>query len=132
MLKSLALAALMVLLSTVACAAMSLEDYAEECGEWEDDYGNLFDRSFSSSLSIRDLEEAQDEWNALSPPAEVRVLHDIRTEGFELFSEVALEWDELEDELDDLRDELEDAPRRERDDIRDEMEESRRSPGGPV
>ena len=66
MLKLLAFAALLVLLSTVACATMSLEDYAEECGEWEDDYGDLFDGSFSNSL--RDMEDALEEWNALSPP----------------------------------------------------------------
>ena len=126
MLKALAFAALLLLLSTAACAAMSLEDYAEECGEWEDDYGDLFDGSFSGSLSasdFSDMEEAQQEWRDLSPPGEVKALHDLRTEGFDVFLAAALEWDELEDELDDLRDELDDAPRRERDDIRDEMDD---------
>lgn len=126
MLKALVFAALLVLMSTVACASMSLEDYAEECGEWEDDYGNLFDGSFSGSLSasdFSDMEEAQQEWQALSPPGEVKAFHDLRTESFELFLAAAVEWDELEDELDDLQDELDDAPRRERDDIRDELDD---------
>ncbi len=124
MLKPVVFAALLVLLlSTAACASMSLEDYAEECGEWADDYGGLFGGSFSSSLSVSDLEEALEDWNALSPPGDVKALHDIRAEGYRLFLETAEENEALEDQLDDLRDDLDDAPRREWDDIRDEMDD---------
>ena len=117
---------LLVLLSTTACASMSLEDYAEECGEWDDDYGNLFGATFSGSLSasdLDDLEDALEDWNALGPPGEVKALHDIRAEGLGLVLEAAEEWQELEDQLDDLRDELDDAPRRQRGDIRDQMDD---------
>ena len=68
MLKILALPALLVLLlSAAACASMSLEDYAEECGEWTDDYGNLFGGSFSGSTDASDMEDALDDWNAPQP-----------------------------------------------------------------
>ena len=123
MLKTLVFTALLVLLSTVACAAMSLEDYAEECGEWNEDYGELFGGTLSSSLSVKDLEEALEEWNALSPPGEVGALHDVRAEAYRLFLDTTEENEALEDQLDDLRDELDDAPRRQQDDIRDRMDE---------
>ena len=123
MLKPLVFTVLLVLLSTVACASMSLEDYAEECGEWTDDYGNLFGGSFSGSTDASDMEDALDDWNALSPPGEVKALHDIRAEGLRLLLEATEEYEALEDELDDLRDELDDAPRRDRDDIRDQMDD---------
>ena len=116
--KVLVLAALLVLLSTAACASMSLEDYAEECGEWDDDYGYL-----SNSSSVSDWEDALEDWNALSPPGEVRALHDIRAEGFQLYLETAEENESLQDQLDDLYDELDDARRSERDDIRDDIED---------
>ena len=123
MLKPLVFASVLVLLSTVACASMTLEDYAEECGEWNDDYGDLFGGTLSSSLSVSDLEEALEEWDALSPPGEVSPLHDIRAEAYRLFLETAEENEALEDQLDDLRDELDDAPRSQRDDVRDEMDD---------
>ena len=123
MLKTLAIIPLLMLLAAVACASMSLEDYAEECGEWADDYRGLFGGTAPSSLSVSDLEEALEDWNALSPPGEVKALHDIRAEGYRLFMEAAEENEVLEDRLDDLRDELDDAPRSQRDDIRDEMDD---------
>ena len=123
MFRILAFIPLLMLLTAVACAAMSVEDYAEECGEWNEDYGELFGVTLSSSLSVRDLEEALDEWNALSPSGEVKGLHDIRAEGLRLVLETAEEWETLEDRLDDLRDELDDAPRSQRDDIRDQMDD---------
>ena len=119
MLKVLALPALLVfLVLTSACASMSLEEYAEECGEWEDDYGYL-----SSSSSIADWQDALEDWDALSPPGEVKALHDIRTEGFRLYLKIAEENEAFEERLDDLQDELDDARRSERDDIRDDMDD---------
>lgn len=124
MLKVLVLPILLaLLLSTAACASLSLEDYAEECGEWTDDYRGLFGSSAPSSLSASDMEEALEDWNALSPPGEVKALHDIRAEGYRLILEAAEENEALEDQLDDLRDELDDAPRSRRDDIRDDMDD---------
>lgn len=123
MLKPLVFTVLLVILSTVACASMSLEDYAEECGEWADDYDSLFGSSSSGSLSLSDLEDALEDWNALIPPGEVKALHDIRAEGYRMFLEAAEENEAFEDRLDDLRDELDDARRSQRDDIRDEMDD---------
>lgn len=123
MLKTLAFIPLLMILAIVACVAMTLEDYAEECGEWNEDYGDLYGGTFSSSLSVRDLEEALEEWNALSPPGEVAALHHIRAEAYRLFLDTAEENEVLEDWLDDLRDELDDAPRSQRDDIRDQMDD---------
>ena len=119
MLKVLVLPVLLALSLTVACTAMSLEDYAEECGEWIDDYGDVF----SGSGSVSELEDALEDWKALSPPGEVRALHDLREEGLGLFLDHAEEQEALEDQLDDLRDELDDAPRSRRGDIRDEMDD---------
>ena len=45
--KTLLLTALLVIISTVACAGMTLEDYAEACGEWEDDYRSQFSAAYS-------------------------------------------------------------------------------------
>ena len=53
MLKVLVLPALLILLSAVACSffsPLSLEDYADECGEWRDDYGDI------GSASVSDIE----------------------------------------------------------------------------
>lgn len=120
--KVLVLAALMSLLSVViACGSLSVEDYAEECYDWEDDYGYM---SFDSG-DVSDLEDALDDWNALSPPGEVKALHDIRAEMMKLGIQIAQEGETLEDQLDDLRDDMDDAPRRDWDDIRDEMDDRR-------
>ena len=126
MLKPLVFAALLVLLSTVACGGgMSLEDYAEECGEWAEDYGDLFRGTSPGSLSASDLEEALEEWEALSPPGEVKGFHEVKGQLLRAVLEAVEEVGELEDELDDLRDELDDAPRREREEIRDKMDDLR-------
>lgn len=125
MLKPLALAALLVILSAVACGGMSLEDYAEECGEWSDDYGNQFRGTSPGSISPSDLEEALEEWDALSPPGEVKAIHDVRADLLRVILETVEEGQELEDELDDLRDELDDAPRSQREEIRDQMDDLR-------
>ena len=117
--KILLFTALLVILSTVACAGMTLEDYAAECGDWNDDYGDLYGASLSSSTSLSDLEDAQEDWNALSPPGEVEALHDIRARGFKLFLETAEDNQALEERLD----ELDDASRSQRGDIRDEMDD---------
>ena len=117
MLKTLVFTALLVLLATAACASMSLEDYAEECGEWRDDYGDI------GSSSVSGLEDALEDWNALSPPSEVKGLHDLTAEGIRITLDLAKEGEVLEDQMDDLRDELDDARRRQRDDFRDEMDE---------
>ena len=122
------LTALLVIVSTVACAGMTLEDYAEACGEWEDDYRSQFSAAYSSSSSmssrdLSDLEEAMEEWNALSPPGEAKALHDITSEAVRLTFDYAEEARNLNDLLDDLQDELDDAPRSQRDDIRDEMDD---------
>ena len=121
--KILLFTALLVILSTVACAGMTLEDYAAECGDWNDDYGDLYGASLSSSTSLSDLEDSLEDWNALSPPGEVEALHDIRVRGFKLFLETAEDNQALEERLDDLLDELDDASRSQRGDIRDEMDD---------
>lgn len=105
--------------SLLACSSMTLDEYAEECGEWNDDHGSVF------YGSVRDIEEALDEWNALSPPGEVRQLHDLRADALKLYLEIANEQEALEEDLEDLQDELDDARRSERDDIRDEMDDLR-------
>ncbi len=117
--KILALTMLLVALSAVSCASMSLEDYAEECGEWRDDYGWID----PDSSSVSDLEDALEDWNALSPPGDVKAIHDLAAESLRLGLETAEEREELQDQLDDLQDELEDARRSQRDDIRDEMDD---------
>ena len=118
MLKVLVLPALLIVLSAVACSsALSLEDYAEECGDWRGDYGNI------SSASVTDIEDALEDWEALSPPDEVKALHDLTTEALRLTLDITREEEDLEDRLDDLRDELDDASRSQRDDIRDEMDD---------
>ncbi len=94
------------------------EDYAEECGEWVDDYRYDID-------SERDWEDAIEDWNAINPPGELKRLHELRAESLKLGFEVFKEYQELEDELDDLRDEMEDARRSERRDIEDEMDDLR-------
>ena len=126
MLKPLVFTACLVVLATVACTSMSLEEYAEECGEWEEDYGDRVNIAFSSSLSasdLDDLEEALQDWNALSPPGEVKAFHEVRAEGLQILLDNAREWEELEDRLDDLRDELDDAPRSQRAEIRDRIDD---------
>lgn len=119
--KVLVLAALLALLSTVACASMSLEDYAEECGDWEDDYGSPLYGTFSGSIS--DMEDALDDWNALSPPGEVKAIHDIRANALGMILETAREIDDLDDQLDNLWDEYDDARRSQRDDIQDDIDD---------
>ncbi|MDE2780688.1 MAG: hypothetical protein OXI91_13570 [Chloroflexota bacterium] len=123
MARTLLLTALVVILSTAACASMSLEDYAEECGEWVDDYGDIGDIGSLSSFDPDDLEDALEDWNALSPPGEVKAIHDIRYQVVQLILQAAERGQALEDHLDDLRDELDDAPRSQRDEIRDYMDD---------
>ena len=116
--KFLGVLAVPVLGAVVACSSgLSLDDYAEECGEWEEDY--------SSQRSMRDAEDALEDWEAIKPPGEVKRLHDIRTSGLKLAVQFWEKQEELEDELDDLRDERDDARRSERDDIDDEMDDLR-------
>ena len=118
MVRFLGVMALAVLASSVmACGSITLEDYAEECGEWNEDY--------RSASSVRDLEEALEDWNALSPPGEVKDLHDLRAQAIKLSLEKAEEREALEDQLEDLEDDLDDAKRSERNDIRDEMDDLR-------
>lgn len=117
--KPLAFTISLVILSSVACASMSLEEYAEECGEWRDDYGGLD----LASSSVSDLEDALEDWNALSPPGDVKAIHDLAAESLRLGLEAAGEREDLDDQLDDLRDELDDARRSQRDEIRDEMDD---------
>ena len=105
--------------SALACSSLSLEDYAEECGEWTDDYGSIY---FGS---VRDAEDALEDWQALSPPGELKQLHDLRESALKLYVEIAKERESLEDALDNLQDELDDARRSQRDDIRDEMDDLR-------
>ena len=118
--KILGVLVLLVLAASVlACgSSLSVEDYAEECSEWNEDYS-------SSMNSVRDLEDALEDWDALSPPGEVKTLHDLRTQGLKLSLEIAKEREDLEDKLNDLQDELDDARRSEEDDIRDEMDDLR-------
>ena len=112
---------LLILASIVACGGLgglSIDDYAEECADWEDDFRyDLYD--------VSDFEDALHEWKALRPPGEVKALHDLRTKGLELGLEIAKEQEALEDELDDLRDKMDDASRRERRDIEDDMDDLR-------
>ena len=118
MAKLLSIMALLVLMSlVVSCSSLSLDEYAEACGEWHEDYDD--------ASSVRDIEEALDEWNALSPPGEVKQLHDLGVSYLKLSLEFAKEQEALEDKLDDLQDELDDARRSQRDDIRDEMDDAR-------
>lgn len=119
MLKFLVLPALLVLALTMACSSLSVEDYAEWCGEWEDDYNNVFD----GDGDLSDMEDALEEWNAVNPPGEVKELHDLVADFMRAVIDIAEQGEDLEDQLDDLEDELEDAPRRQRDDIRDEIED---------
>ena len=105
--------------SVLACSSMSLDDYAEECGEWNEDYSSIY---FGS---VRDAEDALADWQALSPPGEVKQLHDLRESALKLYVEMAKEREALEDDLEDLQDELDDARRSQRDDIRDEMDDLR-------
>ena len=126
MLRYLVMPALLVLLAaTAACSSLSLEDYAEECGEWREDYDDVSPGSGYSSGSVSDLEDALEDWNALSPPSEVQDFHNLAAESIRLVLELAREGEALEDQLDDLQDELDDARRSQRDDIRDEMDDLR-------
>ena len=109
---------LLALLSSIACSSpLSLEDYAEECGDWRNDYGNI------GSASVSDIEDALEDWDDLSPPDEVKGIHDMTADALRLTLDIAREGEDLEDKLDDLRDELDDAPSSQRDDIRDEMDD---------
>ena len=117
MLRVLTIAALLALLLAVACSsALSLEDYSEECGDWQGDHGDL------SSASVSDAEDALEDWNALKPPGEAKTLHDIRAEALRLSVEIAQETEGFEDRMDDLQDELDEASRSRRDAIRDQMD----------
>lgn len=109
---------LLVLASTAACASMSLDDYAEECGEWVEDYEYV-------GNDVSDLEDALEHWNALKPPGEVKRLHELRRDAIRLSLEIARDYETLQDELDELEGEVDDASRRERGDIRDEMDDLR-------
>ena len=115
---SVGLLALLVLAATAACSAMSLDDYAEECGEWVEEYESV-------GNDVSDLEDALEDWNALKPPGEVKRLHELRRDAIRLSLEIAQDYETLQDELDDLEDQLDDASRRERGDIRDEMDDLR-------
>ena len=112
------LLALLLLASTAACSSMSLDDYAEECGEWVEDYEYV-------GSDVSDLEDALEDWNVLKPPGEVKRLHELRRDAIRLSLEIAQDYETLQDELDDLEDQLDDASRRERGDIRDEMDDLR-------
>lgn len=115
---SVGLLALLVLASTAACSAMSLDDYAEECGEWVEDYEYV-------GNDVSDLEDALEDWNVLKPPGEVKRLHDLRSDAIRLSLEIAQDYEALRDELDDLEDQMDDAGRRERSDLMDEMDDLR-------
>ena len=124
--KFLGLLALVVLVGTAGCGGgMSLDDYAEECGEWREDYGSWF-----SPGDPDDKEDALEDWKALNPPGEAKDLHETRTKVLELTLEAMEKSAELYEDMEDLRDERDDARRSERreiddeiDDLQDEMED---------
>ncbi len=109
---------LLAIMAACGGGGLDPDDYAEECGEWVDDY--RYDIN-----SERDWENAIDDWNAIKPPGELKRLHELRGESLKLGFELFKEYEELEDELDDLRDEMEDARRSERREIEDEMDDLR-------
>ena len=120
MLKFLMLPALLVVAFTMACSSsLSLDEYAEWCGELHEDY----DISLDGSSSAADVEEALEEWKAVNPPEEVKELHDLTAEAFGVYIALAEQGEDLEDRMDDLKDDLEDAPRSQRDDIEEEIED---------
>ena len=97
---------------------MSVEEYAEECGEWWDNHEDRLD-------STKDLKDALADWRSLDPPAELDRFHNFGIEALELNLERAEVMDSLDDKLDDmddLREKLAEATRRrERSDIEQEM-----------
>ena len=116
--KFLGVLTMVILGAAAACSTgLSLDDYAEECGEWQEDYSDYY--------SLRDAEDALEDWEAIKPPSEVERLHDLRTSSLKLAIQFWEKQEELDDELDDLRDEREDARRSERGDIDDEMDDLR-------
>ncbi len=144
--------ALLLALTLAACGGgLSLDDYAEECGEWEEDYpsfrtwdvseedfeaedieqlmaflvlaaafastngeGDSFFDVSETDETEEDAEEAlaaQEDWDAINPPGEVKALHDIRATVLELAvdaSEKAVELADRMDELQDNPDDMED------------------------
>ena len=129
------LIALLVLAATVACGGMSFEDYAEECGDWVEIYGfhsditAIFaaaDPETSLEYIKDDYDDADDsleDWKALSPPDELKVYHDTRTEIIQLSNYTFQKLTDLVDELDDLRDDRDDARRSERGDFDDQIKD---------
>ena len=116
--KLYALAAPLVIISSAACSSMSLEDYAEECGEWSDVYDSLA----LGSSSLPAMEDAREDWNALNPPGEVKAFHDLRTESLRLGLEFAGGRDDIRDRLYDRSDALVDLWNR-LNDLGDEYED---------
>ena len=118
--------AMAVLAAVLACGtSMDIDDYAEECGEWQDDYYGISSDALddwktpSPTVGVRDWhnlhEDALDDWKALRPPGEVKEWHNLRTEAIEVSLEILKLQEEFEDKMDDLRDDLEDLS----DDIED-------------
>ena len=149
--KFIGLMALLVLAATVACGGMSVEDYAEECGELFNTsrYGNMAVIFWSSDAEgaldfaeteddFDDADDALEDWKALSPPGELKDYHDAQTGIIELSIYTFQKLTDLSDELDDLRrdarrseggdfdDQIEDLVD-ELDDLRDDRDNARRS-----
>ena len=108
------LCVLLSLSAFTACVGrLSVEEYAEECGEWWDNHEHVLGPG--EGLKVRYLEDALEDWNALDPPGEVSRAHEVWTEALELKLKQTEVMDSLEDKLDDMDDlseDIEDAAER--------------------
>ncbi len=108
--------ALSVLLAAVACGGgLDLDDYAEECYDWEDDYRSISD--------LGDAEDALEDWKAIKPPGDVNTLHNIRTDALELSIAYLEKQEEFDENVAELMEKRDESRRAERDEIDDEIED---------
>ena len=115
--KYLGFLALAVLMAAIAACGggQDVDNYAEDCGEWESEFGSYSD--------VEDVEDALEEWEEIEVAGDVKNLHNLRTSGLKISLEYMEKKEELDEKLDELRERRDDARRSERDDIDDEIDD---------
>lgn len=112
----------------VACggARLSIDEYAEECGDVADELNDAHDIDvyYVEDLSeeFEDIKEAVSELKALNPPEDLENLHNLRVDAAELVLE-GLEKTNFLDMSKELAEMLEDVDYMDYDDRRDRMED---------
>ena len=119
---------LLGLFAMVACGGdrLSLDEYAEECGDLADELNDGFDLGANPSSSVTDIfedfEEAINDFTTLNPPEDLERLHELYVEASETALSAIQDSDLVKfvEELQELEDDIEDL---DYDDQMDRMED---------